>query len=367
MSDRITQDLHANRGRSTLLNFVAMTMLLSLGGVLGLSWVGVVAAQPAQPVSQYWQEIAHPGRARAHTLLRQARTQLESWRSLHSDSSGHSQRLSLLQAAIRRLSLARDLAPDDPDILFTLAQALARLPHEDRASAEQATDHYQALHDLDPVFAPDIVSFELGLLHTRLGNYGSARRAYEQTLSTTLLPSENLALLARLNLAEVTMMDGALAAAQAEYEHAIHAATRPEQLDIAVLARWGLAVTLDRMGESLRALEAARSALATAGGTADILRSDDVFFVPAFEIHYYLALSQEAAAWEVSGETEPPWLEERTRGPLLSTPARRHLGEAVLSWRRFLSQGGRQSRWADSAQTHIDRLTAALRRLRSPS
>lgn len=101
-----------------------------------------------------------------------------------------------------------------------------------------------------------------------------------------------------LNLAETQMHLGDLKEAIEGYREAFRIAGRVPARETAPLATWGLAVALDRAGDRLSAEKEARFALEIerSMGHHRLLRSKDVFFVPAYEIHWYEGLGAAALA-----------------------------------------------------------------------
>ncbi len=110
------------------------------------------------------------------------------------------------------------------------------------------------------------------------------------------------------------------------------------------LALWGLAVALDRLGEHAQALDETKAALDCHDGTTAVLHSPDVFFVPAYEIHWYEALANEALANAAHGRD--------------ARIAR--LQSAKDELEHYLSEGGAGDRWADTARANLERLRTAI-------
>ncbi len=105
---------------------------------------------------------------------------------------------------------------------------------------------------------------------------------------------------ATLNLAESEMRLGNLRDAVAGYEEALALTGKLPATagahQTAALAVWGLAVALDRAREASRARAAASRALGLDPALAIIGQDKNVFFVPAYERLWYLALGASAQA-----------------------------------------------------------------------
>jgi tetratricopeptide (TPR) repeat protein len=109
-----------------------------------------------------------------------------------------------------------------------------------------------------------------------------------------------------LNLAETEMHLGSLKEAVDLYRETLRLAGRFPSGNTAPLAVWGLAVALDRSGDSVGAEKEARFALEIERGMNHprLLRSPNVFFVPAYEIHWYEGLGWSAEAKMAANSTE---------------------------------------------------------------
>ncbi len=160
-----------------------------------------------------------------------------------------------------------------------------------RFAAMRAIRHWDAfvrLAPLDPRI--DEFIFRRSILFTRLGRKKDLERAiedYARLLRSTRFSTESPSMVAQTlsNMAEVYMMIGRLDDAVAMYTRALEATPNK------ALYGYGLAVALDRDGQSTRAREIMLKH--AAGDRLRDLRSGGVFFVPPAEIHYYLALGYE--------------------------------------------------------------------------
>lgn len=288
--------------------------------------------------SEFWRDIAQPGYRRARSLLRQATVQTRLARRTQGPI-----RRARVENALDRLQRAARLAPEDPEILYWLGTATAmweRIGRDGQAERRTlaAINMFHRLRRLDPTYQSENVAAELGILHTRTMNYEAAQREYARAVAHALQPS--LLGTTYYNYAEVTMLSEDLDAAVARYQRAIDISHDPRTR---VLALFGQAVALDRLGEHRQAIEVTKQALLESDGSDDLLRDNDVFFEPAYELHWYEALVHEARA-----DNEP---EQRAQ----------HLGEARRSWLRYLRGArGSSAPWLPIAEEHLERIEAAL-------
>lgn len=154
---------------------------------------------------------------------------------------------------------------------------------------------------------------------------------------------------ATLNLAESEMRLGNLRAAVTGYEDALALTGRLPPTSgaqqTAALAVWGLAVALDRSGETSRARAAATRALGLDPGLAIIGQGKSVFFVPAYERLWYLALGAGAQA-------------EAATSPHAALSYRR---SQELALRTYVAKATAEDRWAGLGKVRL-REAEALRK-----
>jgi len=300
--------------------------------------------------SEFWREVMSPGARRAATLLRHGLGQIDALAGYRpEDQSGAAERRALLEGAMRRFQMAHRLTPDDPEVLYALAWTTAAWQRREPTGAVRRMDDeamalYQRLRTEHPDHQAQEVSFELGVLYTRGGRFSEAAREYQRSIALAPMAADLTAALALNNLAEVTMLAGDVQQAVAHYERAL--AVGDAAGDRRELVLWGLAVALDRLGEHRSALERATEAFSAGGNTTASLHGSGVFFEPAYEIHWYEALGHEAHA--------------AVRDDAAGREA--SLRQAHRSFRRYLHEGGDESRWADIARGHLTRLEAELPR-----
>lgn len=210
-----------------------------------------------------------------------------------------------VQGAIARLQRARRLAPEDPKLVHALAHALARWqelgpPWECSVKRrdDEAIELLELLETKHPSFAPEDVAFELGVLLTRASRFSEAASAYARA---DALAIESDGGMARANLAETQMLSGDLEGAVASYNRALDKAQQGHGHALAV---WGLALALERSGDHARAVERLQRAFGMSDEGLSVLRSEGVFFVPAYEVYAYEALGHEARAQLLTDATE---------------------------------------------------------------
>lgn len=306
------------------------------------------ASPPPETLSRFYRELVRPSRRRAAVHLQLA---LE---ALDANTYGRRGRGShVSENVITRLRLARIHAPDDPEIVYQLGIALADgIPMRAHRSADQrigeAIETFEHLRRLDPGYETFDVGTELAILYTRRGEFRAAMDEYERALPEALDDAALGVVLA--NYAEVSMEAGDLVGAVDRYERALaHEARVGQSSHGLALIAFGLAVALDRLGESEPAIERAHQAVMAAGGTLDVLTSSEVFFEPPEELRYYQMLGELAIA------------------RFASTPAERiaHLAQALAHVRRFLDEGGADGPYAEVALARRQAIEAELDRRRA--
>lgn len=325
----------------------AVVLLIAAGDARGQHRRGGEGtAEERDQRSPFWREVTQPRYRRARTLLRHALHRLRAFEQ-EQPGMGPAQQRAFLEGAIHRLELARGMAPEDPEILFLLADAKSRWLRVTPGGVEQRLDEealelFRALRVLDPEYEPQDVAFRLGVLHTRQRRFEEAAEEYRRAIDHELLLGSSGSATAWNNLAEVTMMSGDVQSAVQHYERAVALYRRAGVGSD--LALWGLAVALDRLGEHRSAVDRAREALSHTGGSMQTLRSPSVFFEPEYELHWYEAIGHEALA-EMHASAE-----DRAA----------YLRLALESWRQFLEASAGESRWEDIARRNVERIRAEL-------
>jgi len=288
-----------------------------------LSATSVRAAPPSlvrKPVtSAFWRAVKNPDERRAETLIRQGRAQLYPALGLSMlggpDASSH--RRVAIENAIARFELARKLVPRDPEVLYLSAKALSMWERQRPGGriekrTREAVARFEELRAVDATYEAYRVAFELGILYTLEGDPSRAATEYQTALTLRIDEGSTSTVLS--NLAEVTMMAGDLERAVELYERAVLESNSDER----VLARWGLAVALDRLGEHSEGFAQAERAIKDDQRPLGALRQSGVFFVPSYEAYYYEGFGLLALALQQAGGAAA--LERAARNPSRSLP-----------------------------------------------
>ena len=164
------------------------------------------------------------------------------------------------------------------------------------------------------------VLFQQGVEFTRLLRFAEARDVYEQYVALALPdPARGTGL---CNLAEIETYLHESDQSIDDYRRCIE--LRPGDPG----GFWGLASAFDRSGRDFEARQASARALDMDPQLSGLI-GPGVFFVPPYEIDYYLGLANEA---------------------------RGELAAALASWRSYLQRGGDRDAWAPRARAHVLRL-----------
>jgi tetratricopeptide (TPR) repeat protein len=188
----------------------------------------------------------------------------------------------------------------DPRLRFDLGLVYLRLEEFDKSAKTLASVLAEFPHHSAAEEGWLRLAFACG--HT--GDHDCERKAYVQVLRQA---TDDLSRVTpTLNLAETEMHLGNLREAVEGYREALRIAGRVPSRDTAPLAVWGLAVALDRSGDRVGAEKEARFArdLERSMGVQNLLRTDGVFFVPAYEIHWYEGLGASAQAKHATSPSE---------------------------------------------------------------
>ncbi len=182
--------------------------------------------------------------------------------------------------------------------------------------------------------------FNLAIVSARKSNPKREREAYTQALQLVWDPGFRANIY--MNRGESSMVLGDLDAAVIDYRRAIRLAPGPE---LAALAYYGLGITLERSGDLPAALDAMRTARTTFAPAIDM---PSVFFVPAYDIYYYKALSEMSAARDGKNQREVAL----------------HLFLAADHWEKYLEEAEPDKhRWAANAKLNLSNVEKRLRPL----
>jgi tetratricopeptide (TPR) repeat protein len=258
----------------------------------GVVFAGGLPAAADTPPSQ-WDRAKDPALAASWELHVRVANELLAARLIERGPSSKEQRDRIVSRVRDELEEAGAKASPDPRLRFDLGVVYLEL------------DHYQAAIEVTEsglAMAPDHPAAEeawniLATAHAKLDQSHEEIVAYDKILALTV----DLEQRARVgaNRAEAEMRLGHLDEAVRGYKDAIalseSVAGSPHLFENSVLARWGLAVALDRWGDPSGALReaslaATQNGFMLIGDGFHIRQSDDVYFVPAYEVLYYRAL-----------------------------------------------------------------------------
>ncbi len=231
---------------------------------------------------------------------------------------------SRLREALRILERADAAHSPDPRVRFLYGRLLTRSERHEQAlrvlsaAIDEAPDHPSVADAL----------FSLAICHASLGRTQEEIAAYQRLLQRQWVPERRS--IVQSNLAESLMFVGRIEEAIQTYREAI--ATD----DGNILARWGLAVALDRAGDSMGAFEQVNEALVR-DPLADELDNPLVFFVPAYDRFWYFAL----------------WAMSRAHGEHDALLRADHWQAAAQYWQRYIEAAPAEDRWVAVARVRL--------------
>jgi len=311
---------------------------VALAGAAWL-WGGRAAAQPS-----LWDAARDPNAPAAYHALVQAETYLA--RAEEEVPYSAAWRAGL-QAATAILAKQREAR--DPRVPILLAETVSRLGTGwERDVRDLLTRTLAADPPLDPSLAAQAL-YQLALAAARLDDRQFERDAYGRALELVHDADQRANLFYNRADAEVGL--GLLDAALVDYRRAIPLARDPA---LQALAYYGLGIALERRGDLPSAFGAVRLArsLQGAGAALSVLDHPDVFFVPEYDLYYYKALDEMAAA---QTQADP-------------TARRVELLGAAAYWQRYLMEAEPAGhRWAANARRHLARCEREVERLDRPT
>lgn len=250
-------------------------------------WVALLlcasTARAAGP-SPLWEDVAHPNRPRCAQIATDLRRATQS--SPSSLNGAQREALSLLLAKGLRL------CPKDIEMLTLAGDLQLRFFHEPvvaRTLLEQARALAPAGEDHDPLLA-----LSLGLTRSIAGELESGLTEYRRAESLGGLPQSWRV---PYNIGDNLMALGRLGEAIHAYRRALRLAPH------AVNARFALAVALDRDGQANLSREELLAALAR-DHRLQVLFSDEFYFIPPADHHYYLALVNRVRGRPIEAQKE---------------------------------------------------------------
>lgn len=316
---------------------------IALALALSCTTLGLSLAPWARAHAQHttrWDEARTPGLRRAEGLLFEAEISSLEARLLDARAAQLA-RLGANNAAARAREDAHERSeraqrlytevlerlPDSVSALSGLARLVDRAGETQRALV--LLERARALPSNDPEQHASVL-FQLGVEYTRLERFADARDAYEAYVALPL--EDETRGVGLCNLAETYGYLRDLSRSIATYRACIDA--MPDR----ATGFWGLSIACHRDGRDLESAAAARDALLIDRDLGDIA-SEHVFYVPPYEVHYYLAVAREAQGRDA---------------------------EALTEWQAYLVAGGPNAPWADRARANRDRLVLRLRAAAPP-
>ncbi len=276
---------------------------------------GVVGSKVG--TSDFWEDLAHPGRRKYEEAMKKGRELYRVARSLRdkiyvrTGSSSPTARLRLqylkreynstLKRALAQLKRATAAAPKKAEGHYRYAEVLYETDHYKECIAA-----YALARRLDPSYANDHeIALNLALAHTKLGKYERSipeydrlerimakklsRRGYRRAKDSMLRTRS----MSHSNAAEMLMLMGRLEESIRRFHEGLRVSSRMRSYgyrnEMRKQAYWGLAVAYDRDEQVGKALEYARKAV-SGQPRMQYLHSSSVFFVPDGEINYYVAM-----------------------------------------------------------------------------
>lgn len=246
------------------------------------------------------------------------------------------------ERAREALEQARVMERGDPILMFDLGAVYERLNRLEMAV--RVLERGLAL-DADSAAAED-AWFKLGICYAKLDRPNDERRAYEEYLRRATQPTARSTAL--LNFAETEMRLGRLAEAITAYREALDYAKKFERTkDTYVLAVWGLAVALDRYGDTTASAREAETAVRIDSYDRLIGDPERVFFVPVYERSWYLGLGAAARSR----------LAQEPRVALV------HAQRAEAQFADYVARARQNDRWKAQAEKHLAAARSERKRL----
>ncbi len=258
-----------------------LRVVLALG--VGLFLAGAAGVAEARPT--LWERVRRPAAMKEAWLL-----------------AGMERTLDARELSFREPAVTRDIAraavamadvsgvdsPEDPRLACLMAEAIIIADFGRERDARRLLE--RALETLPPGSLRADALRRLGVVLAGLAEPRRSRDVYAEALELEISPRERANLY--YNRAEASLELDELEVARADYRRAIELASDP---DVFALARYGLAVTLERLGDLPAAFAELDAALAVslpfpAYVVPDPLDLPGVFFVPAYERYYIEAL-----------------------------------------------------------------------------
>ncbi len=291
----------------------------------------------AESPPSVWQRVTDPQAARRFELHRSVREKLARETEVSAffgkPFAYENARVSLEDAGVE--------SSTDPTLLFDYGEVLEALDEHEKAIAV-----LQKAMRLSPDHpASDDASLTLAFAFAKQDRSEEELECYRAYLRS----SRNVRGLstAMLNMAEAEMrlgrLDDAVVGYRESYRLATEALAVSSSQETAALACYGLAVALDRQGDTPGSRTEMARALSIDPSMVLVLSSPNVFFVPAYERSYYVGMGFEARARD-------------TDAPL--GPRHEHLRRATAAYKAYVDKARPDDRWVHRAREHLAELTA---------
>jgi tetratricopeptide (TPR) repeat protein len=309
------------------------TRLLPLAAVLALAAAACPARADTPP--SVWDKARDPSVSEHWALHLRVQHLLSAPHDEESDARLSWKRDAELhaEAALAMLEDAGAATSPDVQVRFDLGMVLYELAH----SSERTDLYEKAARTLEGALAlgPDAPGStealdELAACYGRLDRSRDELETWRRLITRVLDPRSRA--LDSYNMAEAEMRLGRVDDALATLREVLHACGElPNTSSTYVLTLWDVAVALDRSGDPRGALataaQAARQSAVGSGGFLTtgrgLLKHDEgVYFVPAYERDWYLALGSEALAKQ---DTDP-------------REAAAYLAESLQEWDEYITQ-----------------------------
>lgn len=300
-----------------------LAVLLALGPSLALA--------QARPPDR-WDQTRDPGAARSEKMLNEASDRLDEAAATR-NTALRQQSASEARSLLERLGGSR--SPDER-VRYLYGSALHALDDDSGVIAALAPQVAAAFdHPLGIQ-----VMFNLAVAYAKVERFRDEVDIYNRLLEADDRPGARSLILANRGESRAKFED--FAGSVEDFRKVI------DLEPMNALARWGLAVTLDRWGDMSRALEEGTFAWDLDGGAASTLDRSGVFFVPGYEKWWYHAMRRLAAAQRASAPAEKL----------------AHLQASDRFYELYLAQAPSSDRWAPLARARRKMIEARATALR---
>lgn len=304
-------------------------------GLLALLVLGALSSSSSARADSIWEKAKRPAEKLSADDIHKTVANLyrRAWPYKLEEPGTGGMSYSALLGALTLLDANGASTSPDPRLRYDLGLVLAKMRRWGQAAP--ALVGALALAPQHP-FAEE-GAFELALCYSHLGRHADEERAY--LLALGVIDRRGQKALIYSNLAESRMAQGKLAEALDAAEHALEL-----DPDLAS-ARYNQAIVLDRTGDAGGALDAAKHALEL-DPESDYLHGDGVFFEPAYEKLWYLALREQALADRSFNDPDERKL---------------HLMAALTFYRKWLDDADTGDRFRPRAEQAVARLEKQLK------